>query len=124
MFFPRKCGVLGGQEEKKEEKGKGEGRRRKEEEREDRVFLTFRMVKGRGSAAPGSVMTLEGDLCSSVSNFVRDVASKMYVFQLENSMVHEIRTLMLEGPNFVKFFLFLILKNITFSPKKRQGPIK
>ena len=45
-------GFLGGQEEKKEEKGKGEGRRRKEEEREDRVFLTFRMVKGRASAAP------------------------------------------------------------------------
>ena len=29
---------------------KGEGGRRKEEEREDRVFLTFRMVKGRASA--------------------------------------------------------------------------
>ena len=49
-FFPRKCGVLGGQEEKKEKEGKGEGGRRKEEEREDRVFLTFWMVKGRASA--------------------------------------------------------------------------
>ena len=44
--------VLGVQEEKKEEEGKGEGRRRKEEGREDRVFLTFRMVTGRASAAP------------------------------------------------------------------------
>ena len=44
--------VLGGQEEKKEEKGKGEGGRGKEEEREDHVFLTFRMVKGRASDAP------------------------------------------------------------------------
>ena len=71
----------------------------------------------------GSEVSLEGDLCSSWSNFVDDVALKMYVFQLENSMVHEIRTLMLEGPNFVKFFLFLILKTSFFSPKKRQGPI-
>ena len=44
------CRVLGGQEEKREEKGKGEGGRRKEEEREDRVFLTFWMVKGRATA--------------------------------------------------------------------------
>ena len=51
MFFPRKCRVLGGQEEKKEEKGKREGGRGKEEGREDRVFLTFRMVTGRASAA-------------------------------------------------------------------------
>ena len=67
-------------------------------------------------------MTLEGDLCSSMSNFIHDIASKMYVFQLENSMVHEIRTLMLEGPNFVKFFLFLIFKTSLFPRKKRQGP--
>ena len=51
-FFPRNCRVLGGQEERKEEKGKGEGRRRKEAEREDRVFLTFWMVTGRASDAP------------------------------------------------------------------------
>ena len=67
----------------------------------------------------GCVMTLEGDLCSSMSNLVDHFASKMYVFQLENSMVHEIRTLMLEGPNFVKFFLFLILKTSLF-PRKND----
>ena len=44
--------VLGGQEEKKEEKGKGEGGRGEEEEVEGHVFLTFRMVKGRASDAP------------------------------------------------------------------------
>ena len=49
-FFPRNCSVLGVQEERKEEKGKGEGGRGEEDEREDHVFLTFRMVKGRASA--------------------------------------------------------------------------
>ena len=44
--------VLEDHEERKEEKEKGEGRRGKEEGREDRVFLTFRMVKGRASDAP------------------------------------------------------------------------
>ena len=70
----------------------------------------------------GSVMTLEGDLCSSWSNFVDDVASKIRTFfSWKTAWVHEIRTLMLEGPNFVKFFLFLILTNITFSPKRTTG---
>ena len=41
---------------------------------------------------------------------------------MKNSMVHEIRTLMLEGANFVNFFLFSHFMNITFSQKKRQGP--
>ena len=70
------------------------------------MFLTISDGQRTSIRRTGSVMTLEGDLCSSMSNFVHDVASKMYVFQLENSMVHEIRTLMLEGPNFVKFFFF------------------
>ena len=42
-------------------------------------------------------MTLEGDLCSSWSNFVHDAASKRYVFLLENSTFHLSRTLMLAG---------------------------
>ena len=89
------------------------------------MFLTFWMVTGRASAVigSGSVMTLEGDLCSSWSNFVDHVASKMYLFQLKNSMVHEIRTLMLEGPNFVKFFLSLILKTSLF-PRKNDKVLK
>ena len=62
---------------------------------------------------------MEGHSCSSWSNFVDHVASKMYVFQLKESIFHEIRTLMLEGPNFVKFFLFLILKTSLF-PRKND----
>ena len=50
-------------------------------------------------------MILGSHFCSSWSNFVDHGASKRYVFLLKNSMVHEIRTLMLEGPNFVNFFL-------------------
>ena len=46
----------------------------------------------------GSVMTLEGDLCSSMSNFVRDVASKMYVFQLKDNIFHQIGPSCWQGP--------------------------
>ena len=46
----------------------------------------------------GSVMTLEGDLCSSWSNFVRDVASKMYFFQLKDSIFHQIGPSCWQGP--------------------------
>ena len=56
----------------------------------------------------GSEVSLEGHLCSSWSHLVDHFALKRCVFLLKNSMVHEIRTLMLEGPNFVKFFCFLI----------------
>ena len=51
-FFPRNCSVLGVQEESGEEEGKGEAGRGEKEEREGHVFLTFRMVTGRASAAP------------------------------------------------------------------------
>ena len=105
---------------RREERGEREGRG-KEEEGGERGSRVLDNSDGQRTSIrrTGSVMTLEGDLCSSMSNFVRDVASKMYVFQLENSMVHEIRTLMLEGPNFVKFFLFLILKTSLF-PRKND----
>ena len=43
-----------------------------------------------------SVMT--GDLCSSWSNFVRDVASKMYFFQLKDSIFHQIGPSCWQGP--------------------------
>ena len=101
----------GGREEReKEERGGGEGGSR---------VLDISDGQRASIRRTGSVMTLEGDLCSSWSNLVDHFASKMYVFQLENSMVHEIRTLMLEGPNFVKFFLFLILKTSLF-PRKND----
>ena len=87
------------------------------------MFLTFSDGQRASIRRTGSVMTLEGDLCSSWSHLVQDVASTMYVFQLKNSMVHEIRTLMLEGPNFVKFFLFLILKTSLF-PRKNDRVLK
>ena len=83
------------------------------------MFLTFRMVTGRASAASDRRSAWTGDLCSSLSNFVHDIASKKYVFLLKNSTVHQIRTLMLEGPNFVKFFLFLISKTSLF-PRKND----
>ena len=44
-----------------------------------------------------SEVSLEGHLCSSFSNFVHDVASKRYVFLLENSTFHLSRTLLLAG---------------------------
>ena len=100
----------GGREEREEERGGGEGGSR---------VLDISDGQRASIRRTGSVMTLEGDLCSSWSNLVDHFASKMYVFQLENSMVHEIRTLMLEGPNFVKFFLFLILKTSLF-PRKND----
>ena len=111
---------------RREERGEREGRGREEEGGGEGRSRVLDISDGQRASIrrTGSVMTLEGDLCSSWSNFVDHFASKMYVFQLENSMVHEIRTLMLEGPNFVNFFLFPHFKNITFSPKKRQGPIK
>ena len=104
---------------RREERGEREGRGKEEEGGGERGSRVLDISDGQRTSIrrTGSVMTLEGDLCSSMSNFVRDVASKMYVFQLENSMVHEIRTLMLEGPNFVKFFLFLILKTSLFARK-------
>ena len=94
---------------RREERGEREGRGKEEEGGGEGGSRVLDILDGQRASIrrTGSVMTLEGDLCSSMSNFVHDVASKMYVFQLENSMVHEIRTLMLEGPNFVKFFLFL-----------------
>ena len=65
-------------------------------------------------------MTLEGDLCSSWSNLVDHFAFKRCVFLLKNSMVHEIRTLMLEGPNFVNFFVFSFHEHHIF-PEKTTG---
>ena len=100
------------------------GRRGEEEEREGQVFLTFRMVIGRASAAPDrtSAWTVTFALHGhSWSNFVHDVASKMYVFQLKDSIFSPNRTLMLAGSYLVKFFGFPHFKNITFSSKKTTG---
>ena len=92
--------VFGGQDGKKEERGKGEGGRRREEEREDRVFLTFRMVKGRASDAPARMRHDLGQVTFVLqwSNFVHDVASKMYVFQLKDNIFHQIGPSCWQGP--------------------------
>ena len=66
----------------------------------------------------GSDVSLDSHFCSSWSNFVHDVASKMYVFQLKDSIFHQIGPSCWQGP----FWGFPHFKNITFSPKKRQGP--
>ena len=110
---------------RREERGGREGRGREEDGGGEGGYCVLDILDGHWASIrrTGSVMTLEGDLCSSWSHLVQDVASKMYVFQLENSMVHEIRTLMLEGPNFVKFFLFLILKTSLF-PRKNDRVLK
>ena len=72
--------VLGVQEERKEEKGKGEGGIG--EGRGEGGSRVLDILDGHWASVCriGSVMTLEGDLCSSWSNFVRDIASKMYFF--------------------------------------------
>ena len=62
-----------------------------EEERAGTVFLTFWMVTG-------SEVSLEGNLCSSWSNFVRDVASIMYFFKLKGSIFHQIGPSCWQGP--------------------------
>ena len=67
----------------------------------------------------GSEVSLEGNLCSSWSNFVHDIASTRYAFLLKNSTFHQIRTLFLEGPNLVKFFSFH--KHHFFLEKKKTG---
>ena len=45
----------------------------------------------------GSEVSLASHLCSSWSNFIHDIASKRYVFLLENSTFHLSRTLLLAG---------------------------
>ena len=96
-FFPRKCGVLGGQEEKKEMEVKGEGGRREGGGGEGSRVLDILDGQRASVGRIGCVMTLEGHLCSSMSNFVHDVASKMYVFQLKDKHFSPNRTLMLAG---------------------------
>ena len=106
---------------RREERGEREGRGKEEEGGGEGGSRVLDISDGQRTSIrrTGSEVSLEGDLCSSWSNFVDDVALKRCVFLLENSMVHDIRTLMLEGPNFVKFFLFLILKTSLF-PRKND----
>ena len=115
-FFPRNCRVLGGQEERKEEEGKGEGGRGGGEEGGSRV-LDISDSHWASIRRTGSEVSLEGHLCSSRSNLVDHFALKKCVFLLKNSMFHEIRTLMLEGPNFVNFFVFSFHEHHFFTDK-------
>ena len=77
--------------------GKGEGRRGEEEERKGHVFLTFRMVSGRASAA----LDLGGQLGQSLLLFMVKFRSRHPVkkvrFLLENNTFHLSRTLLLAG---------------------------
>ena len=68
------------------------------------------------SLPSGSVMILDDHLCSSWSNFVHDVASKRYVFLLKNTF-HPSRTLLLEGPNYVKNYFSSFHKHHLFPEK-------
>ena len=121
--FPGKCWVLGVQDEKKEVEGKGEGGRGRE--------------RGGGGEGGSRVLDMsDNQRCEPLPHGLRDdhgqsivhimVASrsrrsvKKVRFSAENSIFHELRTLMLEGPNLVRIFSHFM--NITFSPKKRQGP--
>ena len=67
---------------RREERGEREGRGKEEEGGGQGGSRVLDISDGQRASIrrTGSVMTLEGDLCSSMSNFVHDVASKMYVF--------------------------------------------
>ena len=91
------------------------GKRRKGREREERrgggeggsCVLDISDGHWASNCRIGSDVSLEGNLRSSWSNFVHDIASKRYVFLLKNSTFHYHRSLFLEGPNNVKK-MFLI----------------
>ena len=78
-----------GREREGEERGGGEGGSR---------VLDISDGQRASIRRTGSVMTLEGDLCSSVSNFVDHFALKMYVFQLKDNIFHQIGPSCWQGP--------------------------
>ena len=78
----------------KEERGGREGRVRERGRGGARV-LDISDGQLASNLRSGSDVRLEGNLCSSWSNFVRDVASKRYVFQMKKSIFHQI------GPSFL-----------------------
>ena len=86
---------------RREERGEREGRGKEEEGGGEGGSRVLDISDGQRASIrrTGSVMTLEGDLCSSMSNFVDHFALKRCVFLLENSTFHLSRTLLLEGPN-------------------------
>ena len=84
---------------RREERGEREGRGKEEEGGGEGGSRVLDILDGQRASVGriGCVMTLEGDLCSLWSNFVHDVASKMYVFSAERQHFSPNRTLMLAG---------------------------
>ena len=85
---------------RREERDGSEGRGREEEGGGEGGSRVLDISDGQRASIrrTGSVMTLEGDLCSSWSHVVHDVASKMYVFQLKDNIFHQIGPSCWQGP--------------------------
>ena len=85
---------------RREERDGSEGRGREEEGGGGEGSRVLDISDGQRASVGriGCVMTLEGHLCSSMSNFVHDVASKMYVFQLKDNIFHQIGPSCWQGP--------------------------
>ena len=85
---------------RREERGEREGRGKEERGGEEGGSRVLDISDGQRASIrrTGSVMTLEGDLCSSMSNFVDHFASKMYVFQLKDNIFHQIGPSCWQGP--------------------------
>ena len=85
---------------RREERGEREGRGREEEGGGGEGSRVLDILDGQRASVGriGCVMTLEGHLCSSMSNFVHDIASKKYVFQLKDNIFHQIGPSCWQGP--------------------------
>ena len=83
-----------------EERGEREGRGREEEGGGEGGSRVLDISDGQRASIrrTGSVMTLEDDLCSSMSNFVDHFALKMYAFQLKDNIFHQIGPSCWQGP--------------------------
>ena len=84
---------------RREERGEREGRGEEEEGGGKGGSRVLDILDGHWASVCriGSEVSLEGDLCSSWSNFVDHFALKRCVFLLENSTFHLSRTLLLAG---------------------------
>ena len=98
----------------------GEGRRR----RERSCVLDNSDGQRASIRRTGSEVSLEGNLCSSWSNVVHDVASKRYVFLMENSTFHLSKTLMLAGFLISEFFRFSSFQKHHFFPEENDRVLK
>ena len=83
-----------------EERGEREGRGREEEGGGEGGSRVLDISDGQRASIrrTGSEVSLDSHFCSSWSNFVHDVASKMYVFQLKDNIFHQIGPSCWQGP--------------------------